>query len=140
MAKRVDKAPTLPEIRSGLMASFSADQIADIATWIRLGGIERQSSEVLALAKECQQIADTPRSAQKAKPARATAADDAMSQKELKALIQQQLRDNLARDLAEGQAQMAAEAQTPKDNPKHLDHKALAQARHRANERMKHVG
>ena len=121
MAKRVDKAPTLPEIRSGLMASFSANQIADIATWIRLGGIERQSSEVLALAKECQQIAGTPRSAQKAKPARATAADDAMSQEELKALIQQQLRDSLARDLAEGQAQMAAEAQAQKDNSERLD-------------------
>lgn len=121
MTKHSGQAPTLPAIRSNLMASFSADQISDIAAWIRLGGIERQSAEILALAKECQKIADTPRSTRKTErspkvvePERASTDGDKMTPSELNKLIKQQQIDLMNEMTASADAQKRAAATAPK--------------------------
>lgn len=151
MTKQSDKTPTLPEIRSNLMASFSADQISDIAAWIRLGGIERQSTEVLALAKECQKIADTPRSTRKTErapkavgPAGTSTDGDKMTQGELDKLTKQQQRDFIDEVTASAEAQKRAAATAPKaetySEAKQRQRREEAEWMRKANEKMRGLG
>lgn len=59
------------------------------------------------------------------------------SQEDLREYIREQLRLNLQKDLNAGSESLRIEAAV---EPINIDRKAIAQARHHANERMKHVG